>query len=112
MAYDETLARRIRGALAADAAITEKKMFGGVAFLRSGLMLAGVIGTSLVARVGKEHHAEALACRHAREMDFNGRPMCGYVFVDASGIRTAAQLRSWLARCERCVAALPPKVAR
>ena len=57
MAYDEHLASRIRKSLAGMPGVTEKKLFGGVAFLRHGLMFAGVSGHSLMARVGKPNHA-------------------------------------------------------
>ena len=109
MPYDERLAQRIRAALKDRPHITEKRMFGAVAFLRRGLMFAGVSGASLMARVGKDHHADSLARPHVRPMDFTGRPMQGYVFVDPEGTASAAQLRFWLDRCEQFVATLPPK---
>ncbi|OGB19625.1 MAG: RNA methyltransferase [Burkholderiales bacterium RIFCSPLOWO2_12_67_14] len=109
MAYDEQLAQRIREALADNPAITEKKMFGGIAFLHRGLMFVGVSDSSLMARVGKGNHADSLSRRHVREMDFTGRPMQGYVFVDAPGVRSDEQLRFWLERCEQFVVTLPPK---
>ena len=106
--YDESLAARIRPLLGAEP-FTERKMFGGVAFLRKGLMFAGVTGDALMARVGKENHADSLGRKHVRPMDFTGKPMQGYVFVDPGGTKTAAQLRFWLERCERFVATLPFK---
>jgi TfoX/Sxy family transcriptional regulator of competence genes len=109
MAYDERLAQRIRSALEGNRFVTERKMFGGVAFLLKGLMFVGVSDTALMARVGKANHADSLARKHVRVMDFTGKPMLGYVFVDAEGIRTDAQLRFWLERCEKFVATLPPK---
>ena len=112
MAYDERLAQRIRSALQGKRFITEKKMFGGIAFLRSGLMFVGVSDTSLMARVGKENHADSISRKHVREMDFTGKPMKGYVFVDAEGTKTDAQLRFWLERCEQFVSTLPPKAAK
>src|SRR5262247_3748176 len=112
MAYDERLAQRIRAALQGNRFITEKKMFGGIAFLRKGLMFVGVSDAALMARVGKENHADSLARKHVREMDFTGKPMQGYVFVDAGGTKTEAQLRFWLERCEEFVSTLPPKVAK
>lgn len=113
MAYDETLATRIRTALAADPAVTEKKMFGGVAFLHRGLMFVGVSSNgALMARVGKENHADSLRREHVREMDFTGRPMQGYVYVGMEGIRTSAQLKFWLERCKTFVKTLPPKDAK
>jgi TfoX/Sxy family transcriptional regulator of competence genes len=84
MAYDEALANRIRSVLAGDPALTEKKMFGGIAFLDRGLMFAGVTGNKLMARVGKEHYQDSLAYEHVREMDFTGKPMQGYVYVEPS----------------------------
>src|SRR5882672_10420429 len=112
MAYDERLAKRIRDALGDNRHISEKKMFGGIAFLRKGLMFVGVSDSSLMARVGKENHADSLSRKHVREMDFTGKPMHGYVFVDAEGTKTEAQLRFWLERCEQFVATLPPKAAK
>ena len=109
MAYDERLAQRIRDALAGNQAITEKKMFGGIAFLRHGLMFVGVSDSSLMARVGKANYADSLLRKHVREMDFAGKPMQGYVFVDSQGIKTETQLRFWLERCEQFVATLPSK---
>jgi hypothetical protein len=112
VAYDERLAQRIRSALQGKRFITEKKMFGGIAFLRKGLMFVGVSDASLMARVGKENYADSLSRKHVREMDFTGKPMQGYVFVDAGGTRTEAQLRFWLERCEQFVSRLPPKAAK
>ena len=109
MAYDESLVLRIRATLANDPAIGEKKMFGGVAFLYRGLMFVGVSGTSLMARVGKDNYADSLRRKHVREMDFTGKPMQGYVFVDALGIKTERHLQFWLQRCKQFVATLPPK---
>lgn len=112
MAYDESLALRIRAALAGDPAIDEKKMFGGVAFLCRGRMFVGVSGRSLMARVGNDNYADSLQREHVREMDFTGKPMRGYVFVDAPGVETEAQLHYWLQRCKQFVATLPPKQAK
>ena len=109
MAYDETLAERIRAIWVGRSDFTERKMFGGIAFLSAGRMVVGVLNTSLVARVGKPNYDESLSRPHVREMDFNGRPMQGYVYVDAAGVRTVRQLRFWLDRCEAFVATLPPK---
>src|SRR3954454_16869632 len=108
MAYDERLTQRIRSALQGKPFITEKKMFGGIAFLRKCLMVVGVSDASLMARVGKENYADSLSRKHVREMDFTGKPMQGYVFVDAEGTNTEAQLRFWLERGEQFVATLPP----
>ncbi len=107
MAYDEALANRIRTALADDPALTERKMFGGLAFLHRGLMFVGVSGDKLMARVGKHNYQDALAHRHVREMDFTGKPMQGYVYVEPTGLQSDAQLRFWLERCRTFVSSLP-----
>lgn len=112
MSYDDRLVQRIRTELEGRPYITEKKMFGGVAFLRKGLMFVGVSDAALMARVGKDHHADSLGRKHVRPMDFTGRPMQGYVFVDPPGTKSRAQLRFWLDRSERFVATLPPKASR
>ena len=112
MAYDEFLAARIRGALPRGPAITEKRMFGGIAFLHHGLMFVGVADSSLMARVGKALYEDSLAREDVRVMDFTGKPMAGYVFVDEPGLATDEALRFWLRRCLDFVATLPPKAAK
>ncbi len=112
MAYDEALANRIRIAMEGDVALSEKKMFGGIAFLHRGLMFVGVSGNELMARVGKENYEDSLARKHVREMDFTGKPMQGYVYVEPSGIKSEEQLRFWLQRCRQFVSALPAKTAK
>jgi TfoX/Sxy family transcriptional regulator of competence genes len=109
MAYDETLADRIRIALADDPALSEKKMFGGLAFLHRGLMFVGVSGNKLMARVGANNYRASLAHGHVREMDFTGRPMQGYVYVEPAGLQSDEQLRFWLRRCHQFVETLPAK---
>ncbi len=109
MPYDEQLASRIRTAVAGRAGVTEKKMFGGVAFLSHGHMFVGVSDRALMVRVGKALRQDSLARPHARVMAFTGKPMAGYVFVDAPGIATAATLRFWIDRALDFVATLPPK---
>ena len=109
MAYDEALADRIRVLAAGDPLISEKKMFGGIAFLYRGHMFAGISGTSLMARVGKHEYTDSLGREHVREMDFTGKPMQGYVFVDPPGIQSEEQLAFWLARCKQFAATLPAK---
>jgi TfoX/Sxy family transcriptional regulator of competence genes len=109
MAYDEHLASRIRKALGREPGITEKKMFGGLAFLRHGLMFVGVSDTTLMARVGKDLYQDSLARAHVRVMDFTGKPMAGYVFVDEPGTASDEALRFWVRRCTDFVASLPPK---
>jgi len=96
MAYDERMAERIRHVLNTRRGVTEKKMFGGLAFLLHGKMFCGLAGPDLMVRVGPDRHAAALAEPHVRPMDFTGRPMKGYVYVDPGGIKTDPQLKRWV----------------
>jgi hypothetical protein len=73
-------------------------MFGGLAFLRDGKMFAGIVKDELMARVGKDAHAAWVKKRGARTMDFTGRPMPGYIFVNAKGIAGRA-LAAWVEHC-------------
>jgi TfoX/Sxy family transcriptional regulator of competence genes len=109
MAYDEALAARIRKALGKRPGLTEKKMFGGIAFLLRGSMFCGVAKDELMLRVGPQRHAQALAKSHVRPMDFTGRPMKGYVFVTAAGCRTDAAVAAWVEQGADFVATLPVK---
>lgn len=95
MAYDEALAEKIRTALGRRPGLTEKAMFGGLAFLHQGKMLVGIVKDELMVRVGKERHEEALARPHARTMDFTGRPMIGYVFVAPPGVADIKNVAFW-----------------
>ena len=85
MAYDEKLADRIRQAVGPRGDVTEKKMFGGLAFLLDGKMFCGIVKDDLMVRVGPERYEAALAEAHVRPMDFTGRPMNGYVYVGRGG---------------------------
>lgn len=109
MAYDQGLAQRIREQLDEREGISEKKMFGGLAFLLNGHMLVGIVGEELCVRVGKDHGAEALAQPHARPMDFTGRVMNGWVYVAVDGFEADADLEAWIARGDRYASSLPPK---
>ena len=112
MAYDEGLAERIRKVLAPHRKISERKMFGGLAFMSDGHMFVGITGETLMARIGAEYYEQALLRRHVRKMDFTGRPMKGYVFVDPPGFGSDADLAAWIDRCLRFVQTLPRKPAK
>lgn len=109
MAYDEGLAERIRDALRGRAEVSERKMFGGIAFMLGGHMTVGIVGDTLMARVGPARYPDALALPHVRPMDFTGKPMKGYVYVVAPGIEEDAALENWITACSAFVATLPPK---
>jgi TfoX/Sxy family transcriptional regulator of competence genes len=76
--------------------MSERKMFGGLAFMLRGNMCCGVVGDDLMLRVGPERYDDALARRGARPMDFTGRPMKGMVYVESTAVATDAKLREWL----------------
>jgi hypothetical protein len=109
MAYSESLAERIRLALARRRGVVERKMFGGIGFLLHGNMLVGVWQTSLIARVGPNEYQRALQQPHVREFDITGRPMKGWVLVEAGGVESDGQLAAWLARAWEFVETLPAK---
>ena len=109
MAYDEGLAERIRDALRGRQGVSERRMFGGIAFMLDGNMALGIVCESLMARVGPLRYADALALPHVRPMDFTGKPMKGYVYVDPPGIEEDAALENWITACSAFVASLPPK---
>lgn len=109
MAYDEGLATRIQEHVAEVAGVTEKRMFGGIAFLADGHMFAGIVGETLMLRLGEPAAANALRKKHVRPMDFTGKPMKGYVYVDAEGLESDADLAGWLDAARAFVASLPPK---
>jgi TfoX/Sxy family transcriptional regulator of competence genes len=112
MSYDEKLADRIRRALGPRDDIEERKMFGGLAFLRDGRMFCGIAKYDLMVRVGPEGYEAALEKPHVRPMDFTGRPMKGYVFVAPAGRRTHAALRAWVNLSANFVGTLPAGPAR
>ncbi|OOG39040.1 TfoX/Sxy family protein [Polaromonas sp. A23] len=109
MAFDPSLAERVRKALGARPGISERRMFGGLAFLVDGKMFIGIRNSSLMARVGPEHHQDALAMPGVRVMDFTGRPMKGYVYIDPPAIADDSQLKAWVSWCVQYVAGLPAK---
>ena len=98
MAYDERLAKRIRCAVKIHPDITEKRMFGGLAFLKQGKMFCGVVKGELMVRVGPSVCVEFLKEAHVRPMDFTGRPMKGFVFVETAGCRTEKAVQCWVER--------------
>ena len=109
MAYDEGVAERLRDVFSTYSDIVEKRMFGGIAFMHAGNMCCGVVDDMLMARVGPGAYAEALNRPHAREMDFTGKSLKGFVYVEADGFSEDDDLRNWVALCHAFTATLPPK---
>ncbi len=108
MAYDEALAERVRDRLSEAAAVTQKRMFGGLAFLTWGNMTVGVFGDDLIVRVGPDSRDAVLAEPGVRPFDLTRRPMRGWVLV-AGAVLDDDELDRWIARARGYVATLPPK---
>ncbi len=111
MAYDEDLADRVREVVPAGAEVTERKMFGGLAFLLEGHMFAGIVGGELMVRIGSEATQRALELDHVREMDFTGRPSRSMIFVEPTGLRGPA-LEQWVTEAAEYARTLGPRQPR
>jgi TfoX/Sxy family transcriptional regulator of competence genes len=109
MAFDETLAERIRQRLARKKGIEEKKMFGGIGFLLNGNLLVGVWKDSLIVRLGEEQGEEALLEPHVKAFDITGRAMKGWVLVAPAGVEDDNQLNEWIQRAVKFVGKMPAK---
>ena len=96
MAFDAYLADRIREVVVEQRDVTEKRMFGGLAFLWCGKMFVGIVRDELMLRLGPERATLALALPHVRPMDFTGKPMKNYVFVAPEGVDREADLHAWV----------------
>jgi TfoX/Sxy family transcriptional regulator of competence genes len=110
MAYDEDLANRLRELLADEPAITEKKMFGGLAFLVGGNMAVGASHTGgLLVRVDPADTDACLARPHAALMEMRGRTMDGWIVVAPDGWKTRRELAGWAERGVGFARTLPAK---
>jgi TfoX/Sxy family transcriptional regulator of competence genes len=110
MAFDETLAGRVRQALARRKNVAEKKMFAGIGFLLNGNLLVGVRKDSLLVRLGPEQGDEALKEADVSEFTIAGRgSMKGWVVVGLEGVRGEDQLNGWIRQALKFVATLPAK---
>lgn len=109
MAYDMELADRIRAVVRGHKGVSEKEMFGGIAFLLDGKMFIGIVKNDLMVRVGPERHDEAMRRPHVRLMDFAGRPMRGYVYVAPPGCKTPTALAAWVDWSEEVARAVKKK---
>ena len=110
MAYDEDLANRIRELIAGDPDVTEKKMFGGLAFLVGGNMSVAASGQGgLMVRVDPQDTDALLTKPHTRLFEMRGRELQGWLRVEAEGLRTKRQLDPWVRRGVAYARSLPPK---
>ncbi len=108
MAYDEALAERVRAQLDAEPGLTERKMFGGIAWMLEGNMAVGLMKTGLLVRLGGQVEA-ALEEPHTSRPMMGERPMKGMVVVSPEGVESDEQLAAWLARGADVARSLPPK---
>jgi TfoX/Sxy family transcriptional regulator of competence genes len=108
VAFDEALADRVREILGARAELSERRMFGGIAFMLAGNMCCGVIGEDLMVRLGDDGEA-ALAEPHTRPMDFTGKPMKSTIYVAPEGTASDEDLAKWVEAGADYAASLPPK---
>lgn len=113
MAYDEELAARVRDLLVDEPGLTEKAMFGGLAFLLDGNMSVGLSsGGELIVRLGAERSDAALDEPHTRIFDMTRRPMTGWILVSRDGLRTDDELAAWVRRGVAFARSLAPKRPR
>jgi TfoX N-terminal domain len=107
--YDEELGDRVRQALGDRADLTERKMFGGLAFMLAGNMCCGVIREDVIVRMFPEEGERALDEPHVRPFDLTGRTMTGFLLVGPGATATEEGLRSWVDRAVAVAETLPPK---
>ena len=109
MSYSEVLADEIRTHIGDHPGLTEREMFGGIAFMVNGNMAVGVNGEDLIVRVGKEAHEEAISRLGARVFDLPARPMPGWIAVSPEGLAADVDLDSWIRQGVAYAESLPPK---
>ena len=110
MAYDEALAERVRGVIGARSGVTERRMFGALAWMIGGNMACGVRHDELLVRLGAEGAEQAIAEPHVRQFaSADGRRMTGFVVVDPAGIAEDEDLAGWVDAGADFAASLPPK---
>lgn len=112
MAYDKDLANRIRELLADEQGVTEKRMFGGLAFLIGGKMSVAASGRGgLMVRIDPSESDALVKKKHCERMVMRGREMDGWLRVAAEGVRTKRQLEPWVKRGVGNARSLPAKVS-
>jgi len=109
MAFDAVLAARIRPHLASVAGVTEKKMFGGIAFMVNGNMACGVHGDNLIVRLGSDIGSRVLSEPHVRPFDLSGKAMTGWIYVEPAGYKTEQDLKRWIQQGIAFAQSLPGK---
>jgi TfoX/Sxy family transcriptional regulator of competence genes len=108
MTYNLKLTERIRLELAG-IPFVEKKMFGGIGFLLHGNMACGVYKEDMIVRVDPEKHNALLKKKHTKPFDITGRPMKGWLLVEADGYKSEKQISTWVKEGVEFALTLPPK---
>ena len=108
MAYDLKLVERIRSQLRGTSFI-ERKMFGGIGFLLNGNLACGVNKDNLIVRIDPEKQNALLKKQHTKPFDLTGKPMKGWLVVEADGCKTDKQLSTWVKEGVGFALTLPPK---
>ncbi len=109
MAYDEGIAERLREVYAEEPFVVEKKMFGGLAFMVDGHMSCGIVDERLMVRVGPEVYEDVLKRPYVSKMDFTGKPLRGFIYVESDGFAEDLQLEDWVQMSLTFIRSLPPK---
>lgn len=109
MAYSEELAQRVRDIVFERPGVTEKKMFGGIAWMIEGHMAVATMGQGLLVRLDPGEREAALAEPHVGPMEMTGRTMRAFVIVDAEALETEADLDRWIETGAEMALSLPPK---
>ena len=110
MGYDEDLASRIRELVSSEEGLTEKRMFGGLAFMINGNMSVSASGQGgLLLHVDPDETDTLLRKPHAHPFEMRGRTMRGWLRVDAEGVKTRRELQRWVRRGVSYARSLPSK---
>jgi len=109
MAFDQRLTPRLYNYFGGHPTVAEKRIFGGICFMISGHMCCGIVGASLMARVGPDNYEQSLNQRNVREMGFTGKPLTGFVYVSPEEFERDADLEYSGSLCEAVTCSLPPK---
>lgn len=112
MAFDEGLAELVRDCFAPGNDVEEKKMFGGLCFMVSNHMFCGIVGETLMGRVGLDNYEASLKREHVSEMDFTAKSMKGMIYVSAEGVTEGGGLVYWVGLCAAFISTLPPKKSK
>ena len=99
MAFDESIGNQVRALLQAEPNVLEKRMFGGLCFMVNDKMCVGVVKDELMCRIHPDLLEEVLEKRGCRQMDFTGKAMKGFVYVDQTGFSNPTELKYWVDLC-------------